>query len=105
MINEYITMDNRKNDMFAIMLNQPEATFEDMILHGVTADNTGIKDRDYYKNIDAVVNNDAFKGDDGKFSEVKFNNFYDSVVSVYNTFSKDDYEKRLLESFAKDPLD
>ena len=105
MINEYITMDNRKNDMFAIMLNQPEATFEDMILHGVTADNTGIKDRDYYKNIDAVVNNDAFKGDDGKFSEVKFNNFYDSVVSVYNTFSKDDYEKKLLESFAKDPLD
>lgn len=40
-------MENRKNDMFAIMLNQPDATFEDMVMHGVTAGNTGIKDREY----------------------------------------------------------
>lgn len=98
-------MENRKNDMFAIMLNQPDATFEDMVMHGVTASNTGIKDREYYKGIEEVKNNDAFKDENGKFSEVKFNNFYDSVLNAYNTFSNDDYEKKLIESLAKDPLD
>jgi hypothetical protein len=98
-------MDNRKNDMFAVMLNQPDASFEDMIMHGITADNTTIRDRDYYKNIDAIKNNDFFKDEDGKFDNIKFNNFYDSVVNAYNSFSKDDYQKRIIDGLAKDPLD
>ena len=91
--------------MFAVMLNQPDASFEDMIMHGVTADNTTIRDRDYYKNIDAVKNNDFFKSQDGKFDNVKFNNFYDSVVNTYNSFSKDDYQQKIIDGLAKDPLD
>ena len=100
-----VIMENRKNDMFAIMLNQPEATFEDMVMHGVTAGNTGLKDRDYYKGIEDVKNNDLFKDENGKFSDVKFNNFYDSVLKTYNAFSNEDYEKKVLENLAKDPLD
>ncbi len=98
-------MANKKNDMFAVMLNQPNATYEDMLLHGVTADNTGLKDADYYKNLDAVKNNDLFKNDLGNFDESKFQNFYDSVSNSYNKFSNDDYEKHLIESLDKDPLD
>lgn len=91
--------------MFAVMLNQPDASFEDMIMHGVTADNTTIRDRDYYKNIDAVKNNDFFKDKDGNFDNIKFNNFYDSVVNAYNSFSKDDYQQKIIDGLAKDPLD
>lgn len=91
--------------MFAVMLNQPNASFEDMIMHGVTADNTTIQDKDYYKNINDVKNNEFFKGKDGSFDEVKFNNFYDSVVNAYNVFAKDDYEQKVIDSIVKDPLD
>ena len=98
-------MENKKNDMFAVMLNQPNASFEDMLLHGITADNTGIKDRDYYKGLDSVKENQFFKDENGEFSEVKFNNFYDSVVSAYNTFSTNNYEKQVIDSLARDPLD
>lgn len=97
-------MADKKNDMFAIMLNQPDATYEDMILHGVTANNTGLKDLDYYKQLDVVKNNPNFKTN-GTFDETKLQNFYNSVSASYNNFSNDDYEKHVIESLDKDPLD
>ncbi len=98
-------MADKKNDMLAVMLNQPEATYEDMLLHGVTADNTGLKDKSYYKDLDVIQNNSIFKNEYGKFDETKFDNFYESVQSAYNTFSNNDYEKKVIESLEKDPLD
>ena len=98
-------MENKKNDMFAVMLNQPNATFEDMVMHGVTANNTGIKDRDYYKGLDSVKENQLFKNENGEFDEVRYNNFYDSVVSAYNTFSTGNFEKSVIDNLARDPFD
>lgn len=95
---------NKKNDMFAVLFYQPDASVNDLALNGITPDNTGIQDRDYYKNLKSVQDADQFKTD-GKFDETKFNNFYDSVTRVYNTYAKEDWQKQIYESFAKDPYD
>ena len=95
---------NKKNDMFAVLFYQPDASVNDLALNGITPDNTGIQDRDYYKNLKSVQDADQFKTE-GKFDETKFNNFYDSVTRVYNTYAKEDWQKQIYESFAKDPYD
>ena len=39
---------NKKNDMFAVLFYQPDTSVGELALNGITPDNTGIQDRDYY---------------------------------------------------------
>lgn len=95
---------DKPNDMFAVLFYQPEASVSELALNGITPDNTGIQDKDYYKNMKSVQEAPQFQTE-GKFDETKFNNFYDSVNRVYNTYATEDWQKQLMSNFAKDPLD
>ncbi len=93
---------NRPNDWFAtLMYNQP-SSFEEVIANGITPDNSSIQSADYYKELEPVK--EVFTKD-GKFDDVAFNNFYTSALNMYNTFSNEDWENKLIEEMAKDPLD
>lgn len=94
-------MTNKPNDFFATFLFQPQTTFEDLAAEGLTADNTGLESRDYYKSIPKVQ--ETFVSKDGNFNETTFNNFYDNMLVLYNDYAKKDYEKILLDNVEYNP--
>jgi hypothetical protein len=47
----------KKNDWIAINLNAPDnISFENLYDYGITPDNTGLQDEDYYKSLKQVQN-------------------------------------------------
>lgn len=98
-------MTDRKNDWFATLLNiedKPEITENVLYANGITPDNTGIKDRDYYKNVPQVQ--ERFTKD-GKFDESAYNQYYDSALRSYNQYSNTDFTNRLLDAFGTSKYD
>lgn len=93
----------KKNDWVATMLFNQPSSMEEVIANGVTPDNTGIKSKDYYRNIDAIQ--ETFTGTDGKFNEVAFDNFYNSSLEMYNQFAQEEWTKKLVEDMDRDPFD
>ena len=74
---------NKPNDFLAANLNAPENfTLSDFYMYGLTPENTGLKNKDAYKDIKQV--RETFKKDNGEFDEVAFDAFYDSVSRTYN---------------------
>lgn len=84
---------NKKNDWFAANLNRPEYGLDDMFAAGLTPENTGLQDKDYYKSLEPVkkVFTDSATQ---KFNDDAYNAFYDSVSRSYNEFSITDFEKK-----------
>lgn len=82
---------------------QPDLSVERMHDLGITPSTASMKPRDEYKNIQAVLDNPAFKDDDGKFDEKKFNSFYDSALLLYNQTAELDYLGKLESSYEYDP--
>jgi hypothetical protein len=98
-------MIDRKNDWFATLLNiedKPEITESVLYANGITPDNTGIRDRDYYKNIPQVQ--ERFTKD-GKFDETAYNQYYDSALRSYNQYSNADFTNNLLDAFGTSKYD
>ena len=95
---------NKKNDWFAANLNRPEYGLDDMFAAGLTPENTGLQNKDYYKSLDPVkkVFTDSTTQ---KFNDDAYNAFYDSVSRSYNEFSVTDFEKKWLESLESSPYD
>jgi len=81
-------MANNNDWIATILYNNPQS-LDDMVAHGITPENTDIQNIDYYKNNDAIKENEAFQTD-GNFDETKFDNFYDSALNMYNQFSEED---------------
>lgn len=96
-------MANNNDWIATILYNNPQS-LDDMVAHGITPENTDIQNIDYYKNNDAIKENEAFQTD-GKFDETKFDNFYDSALNMYNQFSEEDWTNKLVDSLAVDPFD
>ena len=96
-------MSNKQNDFIAAVLYQPEASLEELYANGITPENTGIKERDDYKNIKAVQ--EIFTNKEGKFDEKSFNAFYDSALRVFNEYQNEDYTKKAIELIETSPLD
>jgi len=94
---------NKKNDWLAANLNRPDFSMDDMFAAGITPDNTGLQDKDYYKGIKQVQ--EAFKNKNGEFDEALFDNYYDSVSRTYNEFSRSNFEKNLLNNMESSPYD
>ena len=96
-------MINKTNDWFAAQMNAPVGvTTSDFYANGITPDNTGLHDRDYYKNIPQVQ--EAFNKD-GKFDETAYNQFYDSAIRSYNDFSNDKFIEDYVEKAARHKYD
>ena len=93
----------KKNDWVATMLFNQPSSMEEVIANGVTPENTGIQSKEYYKNIDAIQ--ETFTGDDGKFNEVAFDNFYNSSLEMYNQFAQEEWTKKLVKDMDRDPFD
>lgn len=97
-------MENvQQNDWLATILYNPDKDYRNFKEAGLNAANTGLKDRESYKDIEAVQ--EQFKDSEGKFDENLYNQFYDSAVRTYNTFVQDDLEDNFLQKITKSPLD
>jgi hypothetical protein len=101
---------NKQNDWLAVMTNVENNNIQlgsnpnlTLYSNGITPDNTGIKDRDYYKNIPQIQN--KFTGEDGKFNETAFNQFYDSATNAFQEFAEIDYVERMLDEIGVSPYD
>lgn len=91
---------NKPNDFLAANLNAPENfTLSDFYVYGLTPDNTGLKDKDSYKNIKQVQN--KFKKDNGEFDDAAFDAFYDSVSRSYNDWAQTDFAKNIMSSIPR----
>lgn len=97
-------MENvQQNDWLATILYNPDKDYRNFKEAGLNAANTGLKDRETYKDIEAVQ--EQFKNSEGEFDENLYNQFYDSAVRTYNTFVQDDLEDNFLQKITKSPLD
>lgn len=77
----------KKNDFFATLVKNPDVTLKDLQDNNITADNSALLSADEYKKLDQVQ--EAFKGDDGKFDEKKFNNAYKNAKTLYTNYAQD----------------
>ena len=96
-------MSNKQNDFIAAVLYNQDASLEELYANGITPENTGIKERDEYKNIKAVQ--EAFSDKEGKFDEKSFNAFYDSALRVFNEYQNEDFTEKAIDLIETSPLD
>lgn len=93
-------MMNVENNDNIQLGNNPNLT---LYSNGITPDNTGLKDKDYYKNIPQVQK--RFFDTNGEFNEVAFNQFYDSAARAYQEFAETDYVEKMLDEVGVSPYD
>lgn len=93
----------KKNDWIAALINRPNYSLVDMYANDIKPENTGLQDKSYYKNIPQVV--EKFTGEDGKFDEKKFGEFYDSALRMYNTYTDGDFLNKLINNISLSPYD
>ena len=94
---------NKPNDYFAASLNRPDLSIDQMYSVGLTPNNTGLKDKDYYKDIKQV--RDKFTDQDGKFNEEAYNTYYDGLQRSYNEFAQQDFVNKWLSNVESSPYD
>lgn len=92
----------KQHDWFATRLFQPDYTLGDFFAHGITPDNSDLKAKEDYRNVPEVI--EAFT-EHGQFNEKKFNEFYDTTLSLYNIYDNAEFEKRFIESYEHDPYE
>lgn len=92
----------KQNDFLAAQLNAPDNfTLLDFYANGLTPDNTGLRDKDYYKNIQQVK--DTFTDSNGNFNETAFDQFYDSTRRAYNEWATTDFSETIVRNIARAP--
>lgn len=79
------------NDWIVATLNNPNFNPADMQdILGLNVNNTQILSRDKYLESPYIKNHEAFKNDDGSFSNQKFNDFYNYALSTWDQFTSDE---------------
>ncbi len=96
-------MAEKQNDMFATLMFQPGISSEELKSLGFTPENTGLKDKEYYKGIQDVQQ--QFKKENGEFDEASFSSFYDSVLSIYNHYNDQYVSDKIIDNYKFDPFD
>ena len=88
----------KENDFFAVALNTEGSgiTPNDLRLYGINPDNTGLREKDFYKDIPRIQ--ERFKTSDGKFDESAFSAFYNSLKREYSDFAQNDYIDNLINN-------
>jgi hypothetical protein len=87
--------------MFATVLMNPQAKFEDFVAHGYNSDNTGLLAPEEYKKLDKVQ--ETFTKD-GVFNEDAFNKAYLTAAYRYNELAEEDLFKKLEEYVEYSPV-
>lgn len=96
----------KPNDIFVTSTLDPNVNVNDLLVSGISPDNTSFFDEDSYKNNDFVKK--AFTDDKGNFDDVKFNAAYNNAANLYSELSNDKFLKDNLTYDAYDfmrPLD
>lgn len=78
-------------------------SMDDLYTVGITPDNTSLKDKDYYKNIDGVKQ--FFTDENGKFDEAKFDSVYDTSALLYNDYANKLSMNEFQKTYTYDPFD
>lgn len=95
------TENTFQNDMFATVLLNPQANFEDFVANGYNSDNTGLLTPDEYKKLDKVQ--EAFT-QNGVFNEEAFNNAYLTAAYRYNELAEEDLFGKLEQYVEYSPV-
>lgn len=94
----------KQNDYFALNINLQNSGVNpnDLRAYGITPDNTGLEEKDYYRTIPQVV--ETFTKN-GEFDETAFSSFYDSVRRAYSTYASDYYMDNLINAIPTSSTD
>lgn len=75
------------NDWIVANLNNPDFTVSDFQnIADMSTSNTQMLSKDQYLKSDFIKNNDAFKDDQGRFSQKKFDSFYNNAAKSFQDF-------------------
>lgn len=75
------------NDWLVANLNNPDFTVSDFQnIADMSTANTQMLSKDKYLKSDFIKNNDAFKDDNGQFSQRKFNDYYNQQLNRFQDF-------------------
>ena len=85
---------NEKKDWFSLVYENQDASFSDYLNNGIKSTDVELRDKDFYKTNDAVIQ--AFTDESGEFNESAFDQFYNNALLSYNTFSMGDFEENSL---------
>ena len=91
-------IQSKPNDWLVATVSNPDLGLANFAEAGLSAENTQLKDRDFYKNNSFIQ--DAFKTQDGKFDQNAFNKKYDEALKTYETFAADNYDKTYLDQLS-----
>lgn len=86
-------MERRQNDIFMSLLANPQASFDNIVTVGLTAQNTSLQDRDTYANNKYVQ--EQFTNSDGDFDKVAFNKAYNTAKLYYNNLANANFEESM----------
>lgn len=76
-----------KNDWIVANLNNPDFTVSDFQnIADMSTSNTQMLSKDQYLKSDFIKSNEAFKDEQGRFSQKKFDNFYNSAAKSFQDF-------------------
>lgn len=92
--------DMNTQDWFGLVYDNQSATAKDFLRNGIDSSQVSLKSKDYYKNQESVQ--EAFKGEDGKFDENAFNDFYKNASIAYNSLSNTTFEESQLPDIEYD---
>ena len=91
-------IQSKPNDWLVATVSNPDLGLANFAEAGLSAENTQLKDRDFYKNNSFIQ--DAFKTQDGKFDQNAFNKKYDEALKTYETFAADNYDNTYLDQLS-----
>lgn len=89
----------KQNDYFLNQMYNPDFSPGDFETVGLKSDNTTIRDKEEYKNLDIVKNNPVFQTD-GEFDENKFNQMYNKAMFGFQQMSQKGSNERLASSYS-----
>lgn len=96
-------IEQKKNDWLATRFFSPDKTLQDLANLGITTDNSSLQEEDYYKNIPQIQ--EAFKTDSGDFDDLKFDKYYQDILSSYNEADNAKLVSTIMDSYNYDPYD
>lgn len=97
-------MKTKEHDLFMEMLDSPQASFNDMVLAGLTPENSYIEDLSVYKSDEWVRG--KLTNEEGNFDENKLNNAYLQAKLYYNNLADGTYNEAVQKtlSFHRDNI-
>lgn len=96
-------IEQKKNDWLATLFFSPDKTPQDLANLGITADNSSLQEKEYYKSIPEIQ--EAFKNESGGFDNAKFDKYYQEVLDLYNYVDSAKLESTTTDFYSYDPYD